>query len=57
MSLVGIEGVKSHPFFNGVDWNNLIRIKAEFIPQLEGEYDTSYFDSKSLHSQNSLHIL
>ena len=42
----GIDGVKLHPFFNGLDWNNLLRIKAEFVPQLEGEYDTSYFDSK-----------
>ncbi|KAI6656885.1 Microtubule-associated serine/threonine-protein kinase 3-like [Oopsacas minuta] len=42
----GIEAVKSHPFFNGLDWNNLLRIKAEFVPQLEGEYDTSYFDTR-----------
>ena len=43
---LGIDPVKTHPFFNGLDWNNLLRIKAEFVPQLEGEYDTSYFDSK-----------
>eukprot|EP00800_Vazella_pourtalesii_P016369 TRINITY_DN470_c1_g1_i1.p1 TRINITY_DN470_c1_g1~~TRINITY_DN470_c1_g1_i1.p1 ORF type:complete len:878 (-),score=233.29 TRINITY_DN470_c1_g1_i1:2977-5610(-) len=42
----GIDLVKTHPFFNGLDWNNLLRIKAEFVPQLEGEYDTSYFDTR-----------
>ena len=34
-----------HTFFLGLDWNGLLRQKAEFIPQLETEDDTSYFDS------------
>ena len=38
--------MKDHPFFDGLDWTNLLRQKAEFIPALEGEEDTSYFDSK-----------
>lgn len=37
--------VKMHTFFMGLDWNGLLRQKAEFIPQLETEEDTSYFDS------------
>lgn len=37
--------VKQHPFFTDLDWNSLLRQKAEFIPQLESEDDTSYFDS------------
>lgn len=40
--------VKQHPFFTELDWNSLLRQKAEFIPQLESEDDTSYFDSMSL---------
>ncbi|KAB1268902.1 Microtubule-associated serine/threonine-protein kinase 2 [Camelus dromedarius] len=36
--------VKQHPFFTGLDWTGLLRQKAEFIPQLESEDDTSYFD-------------
>ena len=39
--------VKQHSFFTEVDWNSLLRQKAEFIPHLESEEDTSYFDSKS----------
>ncbi|XP_031234135.1 microtubule-associated serine/threonine-protein kinase 2 isoform X7 [Mastomys coucha] len=39
--------VKQHPFFMGLDWTGLLRQKAEFIPQLESEDDTSYFDTRS----------
>lgn len=41
----GTNEVKMHMFFLGLDWNGLLRQKAEFIPQLETEDDTSYFDS------------
>uniref|UniRef100_A0A8C5ALQ4 non-specific serine/threonine protein kinase n=1 Tax=Gadus morhua TaxID=8049 RepID=A0A8C5ALQ4_GADMO len=39
--------VKQHPFFSDLDWNSLLRQKAEFIPHLESEEDTSYFDTRS----------
>lgn len=39
--------VKQHSFFTEVNWNSLLRQKAEFVPHLESEEDTSYFDSKS----------
>ncbi|XP_049332096.1 microtubule-associated serine/threonine-protein kinase 1 isoform X2 [Astyanax mexicanus] len=39
--------VKQHPFFSELDWNSLLRQKAEFIPHLESEEDTSYFDTRS----------
>ncbi|XP_023283871.1 microtubule-associated serine/threonine-protein kinase 3-like isoform X3 [Seriola lalandi dorsalis] len=43
----GTTEVKMHLFFLGLDWNGLLRQKAEFIPQLETEEDTSYFDTRS----------
>ncbi|XP_025207855.1 microtubule-associated serine/threonine-protein kinase 3 isoform X2 [Melanaphis sacchari] len=43
----GSHEVKDHPYFYGVDWNSLLRQKAEFMPQLGNEEDTSYFDSRS----------
>ncbi|XP_034558536.1 microtubule-associated serine/threonine-protein kinase 3 isoform X2 [Notolabrus celidotus] len=43
----GTSEVKMHVFFLGLDWNGLLRQKAEFIPQLETEDDTSYFDTRS----------
>uniref|UniRef100_A0A674NWH9 non-specific serine/threonine protein kinase n=1 Tax=Takifugu rubripes TaxID=31033 RepID=A0A674NWH9_TAKRU len=39
--------VKQHSFFTELDWNTLLRQKAEFIPHLESEEDTSYFDTRS----------
>ena len=44
----GVLGVKQHPFFDELDWDSLLRQKAEFIPSLDGDEDTSYFDSKSV---------
>uniref|UniRef100_A0A8C1VDD0 non-specific serine/threonine protein kinase n=1 Tax=Cyprinus carpio TaxID=7962 RepID=A0A8C1VDD0_CYPCA len=43
----GAYEVKHHQFFHSLDWNSLLRQKAEFIPQLESEDDTSYFDTRS----------
>uniref|UniRef100_A0A8D0GTY2 non-specific serine/threonine protein kinase n=1 Tax=Sphenodon punctatus TaxID=8508 RepID=A0A8D0GTY2_SPHPU len=44
--------VKQHRFFKVLDWNSLLRQKAEFIPQLESEDDTSYFDTRSERYQH-----
>lgn len=35
------------PFFAGLNFKSLLRQKAEFVPQLEGEEDTSYFDART----------
>uniref|UniRef100_A0A5S6QCX2 non-specific serine/threonine protein kinase n=1 Tax=Trichuris muris TaxID=70415 RepID=A0A5S6QCX2_TRIMR len=43
----GAMEVKMHSFFSSVDWNTLLRQKAEFVPHLRGEEDTSYFDTRS----------
>lgn len=43
----GAQEVKDHIFFMDLDWAGLLRQKAEFIPDLEGDEDTSYFDSRS----------
>ena len=39
--------VKEHHYFDGIDWGNILRMKADFIPQLDDEDDTSYFDTRS----------
>lgn len=43
----GPQEVKDHPYLTGIEWNSLLRYKAEFIPQLENDEDTSYFDSRT----------
>ena len=45
-SLNGVAGVKEHEFFATINWERLLRQKAQFVPELSGEDDTSYFDSK-----------
>ncbi|XP_077580049.1 microtubule-associated serine/threonine-protein kinase 3 isoform X2 [Stigmatopora nigra] len=47
LGTAGTTEVKMHMFFLGLDWNGLLRQKAEFIPQLETDEDTSYFDTRS----------
>ncbi|GFP92684.1 probable serine/threonine protein kinase ire4 [Phtheirospermum japonicum] len=42
----GASEVKAHPFFSGVDWDNLTLQKAAFVPQPERMDDTSYFVSR-----------
>uniref|UniRef100_A0A914YVY3 non-specific serine/threonine protein kinase n=1 Tax=Panagrolaimus superbus TaxID=310955 RepID=A0A914YVY3_9BILA len=43
----GASEVTSHPFFISLDFDSLLRQKAEFVPQLENDEDTSYFDSRT----------
>lgn len=43
----GSHEVKDHCFFEEINWNTLLRQKAEFVPQLENEDDTSYFDTRT----------
>lgn len=40
----GINEIKSHPFFAGLDWENLRKQKAAFIPTIKGDEDASRFD-------------
>ncbi|XP_055699596.1 microtubule-associated serine/threonine-protein kinase 3 isoform X2 [Phlebotomus papatasi] len=42
----GAHEVKEHVYFQLVNWNSLLRQKAEFVPQLADEDDTSYFDTR-----------
>ena len=46
LGATGAIEVKEHIFFEGLDWDGLLRQKAEFVPDLENEEDTSYFDSE-----------
>lgn len=42
----GATQVSAHSFFIPLDFATLLRQKAEFVPQLENDEDTSYFDSR-----------
>ena len=45
LGLHGVEEIMKHPFFKGVDWNNIRKTKAPFIPDIKNDYDTKYFDT------------
>ncbi|GAB6022280.1 Microtubule-associated serine/threonine-protein kinase 2 [Chamberlinius hualienensis] len=42
----GAAEVKEHLFFHDINWHSILRQKAEFVPQLDHEEDTSYFDTR-----------
>ncbi|TPX69311.1 hypothetical protein SpCBS45565_g02508 [Spizellomyces sp. 'palustris'] len=56
------EGVKSHPFFSGIEWDKVREQPAPFIPAPGDTTDTSYFDVRNERadirklSQHSMHI-
>lgn len=43
-----VEDIKSHPFFNGLNWNDLLYkiLKPEWVPPIKNDIDVSYFDDK-----------
>lgn len=36
--------IQAHPWFNGIDWTNIHRVKAPFRPELRNPADTRHFD-------------
>lgn len=44
LGLRGVDEIKRHPFFKNFDWNLIKNMKAPFIPEIENDWDTKYFD-------------
>ena len=47
LGIEGSESIKSHPFFEGVDWNLAYekKLNPPFIPKLKSDTDLRYFDN------------
>lgn len=41
----GADEIKAHPFFKGMDWENIRNSKPPFIPDIKNDYDTKYFET------------
>nr|CAD7256424.1 unnamed protein product [Timema shepardi] len=50
----GPQEVKEHPYFDGVDWNSLLRQKAEFVPQIDHEEDTNWMEVSGPQGERKL---
>lgn len=42
----GADEVKNHPFFEGIDWDQVTSTEAAFIPQVTDPESTDYFDPR-----------
>ena len=52
-TLGGAYEIRTHPFCACINWNSLLREKADFVPVLESPDDTSYFDTRQDRYQHS----
>ena len=49
-----VNDIRTHPFFEGTDWENLRKTKPPFVPKPKNPEDTDYFwDRKELHQSES----
>ena len=39
-----VDDIQNHPFFKGVDWDNLYFQQAAYVPKVENELDTQNFE-------------
>lgn len=61
----GASGIKKHPFFRGVVWDQLRKIRAPFEPKLSSNIDVSYFpideipqeDNSAMHRAHAKQVL
>jgi hypothetical protein len=42
-----MDSIQSHPLFEGINWRSLRRQETPFVPKLDNDEDTTYFDTES----------
>ncbi|CAO1620589.1 unnamed protein product [Parajaminaea phylloscopi] len=51
----GAEEVKAHPFFEGVNWDQIVVDDGPFVPQVSDPESTDYFDLRGAIQQDFAH--
>jgi len=41
---ISFEALKKHKFFEGIDWDNLRKMKSPIVPEVDGPTDCRHFD-------------
>jgi protein-serine/threonine kinase len=49
----GANQIKNHPFFRGVVWDQLRKIRAPFEPRLTSNIDVSYFPIEEISQEDT----
>jgi serine/threonine kinase 38 len=44
LGINGVEEIKAHPFFEGIEWENLRKMKSPYMPELSSDDDCRRFD-------------
>ncbi|KAJ3434809.1 serine/threonine-protein kinase pkga-related [Anaeramoeba flamelloides] len=48
----GSSEIKNHPWFKGIDWDNLYQSKPAFVPKVVNNHDLKYFKKSRYHKEN-----
>lgn len=54
---VSADEIKAHPFFRGVEFDTLRKIRAPFEPRLNSNVDTTYFPTDEIDQTDNATVL
>lgn len=44
LGINGVEEIKAHPFFFGINWGRIHERKSPYVPEVKNSWDTQNFD-------------